>query len=88
VVSLFVGNATAGEGWAGPVARVSVVVICPDPSLMVAGGPTLSACDRGFASAHGERRERVTKDELFERYPVWKRVEEQLLKKLADTGSA
>jgi hypothetical protein len=83
-----VGNATAGESWAGPVARVSVVVICPDPSLLVAGGPTLSACDRGFASAHGERRERVTKDKLFERYPVWKRVEEQLLKKLADTGSA
>jgi hypothetical protein len=63
-------------------------VICPDPSVLVAGGPTLSACDRGFASAHGERRERVTKDELFERYPAWKRVEEQLLKKLADTGSA
>ena len=78
-----------GESWAGSVARVSVVVMCPDPPALVAGGPTpLSTCDRGFASAHGERRERVTKDELFERYPVWKRVEEQLLKKLADRGSA
>jgi len=38
--------------------------------------------------SHGERGERLTKDEVFERYPVWKRVEEQLLKKLADTGSA
>jgi len=40
----------------------------------------------GKSWAGPERRERVTKDELFERYPVWRCVEEQLLKKLADTG--
>jgi hypothetical protein len=31
--------------------------------------------------------EKVTKDELFERYAVWQRIEDQLLKQLRDTGS-
>jgi hypothetical protein len=32
--------------------------------------------------------ERVTKNELFERWPVWRQEEERLLKELGDTGSA
>jgi hypothetical protein len=52
-VSSSAGTATAGESWAGPVARVSVVVICPDPFLLVAGGRPLSAC--GFAFCGGRR---------------------------------
>jgi len=32
--------------------------------------------------------EKVTKEELFKRWPAYRRIEERLLRKLADEGSA
>ncbi len=45
-------------------------LVRPDPSLLVAGGPTLSACDRGFASltANGGRDSRRTKSSSATRF--------------------
>jgi hypothetical protein len=37
LLSPFVGTATTEESSAGLVARVSVVVVCPGPSLVIAG---------------------------------------------------
>jgi hypothetical protein len=51
------------------------------------GGVLVVVPDRE-SDALAEGFERVTKAELFERWPAWREEEERLLKQLGDTGSA